>query len=348
MATELNMQYIVDTLVHIAKMPSPPGYTDKVIAFIQGEFDKMGLTTRLLNKGGLIATLPGKNDDEHRTLSGHVDALGAMVKEIKSSGRLKFTQLGGYMFNSVEGEHCTIITGSGKEYTGTILTTKQASHVYGQDAAKLERIEANMEIRLDEVVKSKEDVLALGIGVGDIVALDPRTTVTPSGFIKSRHLDDKASVAVLLGVAKYLTENDLPPARTTHFFITNYEEVGHGATVGTPEKTPEFLAVDMGCIGEGLSCTEFDVSICAKDSSGPYNLELRRQLTELAQQESLPFAVDVYPFYGSDASAALRAGTDVRAALIGPGVDASHAHERTHQSALEATAKLCIGYVLSK
>jgi putative aminopeptidase FrvX len=343
----IDVNYIVQQLVHIATTPSPVGYTGEVIEYLRAEFDKLGLSTRLLNKGGLLATLPGKNESEHRTLSGHVDTLGGMVKEIKSSGRLKLAKIGGYTMNSVEGEHCTVITATGAKFTGTILTTKQSVHVYGPDASKQERSDDNMEIRLDAVVKNKEDVTKLGISVGDYIAFDPRTTVTESGFVKSRHLDDKASVAVLLGVAKYFADNKLSPARTTHFFITNYEETGHGASVGTPPKTTEFMAVDMGCIGEGLSCTEYDVSICAKDSGGPYDYALRQQLIALAEELELPYAVDIYPYYGSDAGAALRAGADVRTALIGPGVDASHAHERTHQSALEATAKLCVAYLLS-
>ena len=343
----IDVSFIVNQLVRIATTPSPVGYTGEVIAYLQAEFNTLGLSTRLLNKGGLLATLLGQNDAEHRTLSGHVDTLGGMVKEIKSSGRLKLAKIGGYTMNSVEGEHCTVIAATGTRFTGTILTTKQSVHVYGPDAGKQERSDDNMEIRLDAVVKSKEDVAKLGISVGDYIAFDPRTTVTESGFVKSRHLDDKASVAVLLGVAKYFADNKLTPARTTHFFVTNFEETGHGASVGTPPKTTEFLAVDMGCIGEGLSCTEYDVSICAKDSGGPYDYALRQHLVALAAELKLPYAVDIYPFYGSDAGAALRAGADVRTALIGPGVDASHAHERTHRSALEATAKLCVAYLLS-
>jgi len=347
MMTKVDTTYIIEQLVRLATSPSPVGYTDELLASISAEFARWGLKTRHLTKGGLIATLEGKNNAEQRTLSGHVDTLGAMVKEIKGSGRLKFAKIGGYTMNSVEGEHCTIITSSEQKYTGTILTTKQSTHVYGQESGKQDRDDDTMEIRLDEVVKSKEDVLRLGIGVGDFVVFDPRTTVTPSGFIKSRHLDDKASVAVLLGVAKYFHEEGLRLPHTTNFFITSYEEIGHGASFGTPTETVEFLAVDMGCIGNGLSCTEFDVSICVKDSGGPYDLALRKKLVTLAEAEELPYALDVYPYYGSDAGAALRAGANVRAALIGPGVDASHAHERTHTQALEATAKLCIAYLLS-
>ncbi len=345
MGKMLDMPYIVDQLVKLCNIPSPTGDTEEIVNYLKGEFEALGLTCQKTNKGGLIATMPGKDDERHRVVAGHVDTLGAMVSEIKSNGRLKFTNLGGYTMHSVEGEYVTITTASGKTYTGTILSTKASSHVFGQEASKLERIPANMEIRIDEKVHSKEDTENLGIAVGDFVSFNTRTEVTPSGFIKSRHLDDKASVAVLLGVAKYYKENNLQPAATTHFFITNYEEVGHGASYGTPPKTTEFIAVDMGCVGNGLGGNEFSVSICAKDSGGPYDLGIRRRLTRLAEANNIPYAVDIFPFYGSDAGPALRAGNDIRAGLIGPGVDASHAYERTHQEALLATGRLLIAYL---
>ncbi|NLY53622.1 MAG: M42 family metallopeptidase [Firmicutes bacterium] len=339
------MPYIIDQLVKLCNTPSPTGDTREIMQYLQEQFENLGLSCRMTNKGALIATLPGKDDERHRVLSGHVDTLGAMVSEIKSNGRLKFTNLGGYMMHSVEGEHVRISTACGRTYTGTVLTTKASTHVYGQEAHKLDRVPANMEIRIDEKVKNKEETKNLGISVGDFIYFDPRTEVTPSGFIKSRHLDDKASVAVMLGVAKYYRDNNLQPAATTHFFITNFEEVGHGASYGTPEKTTEFIAVDMGCVGAGLEGNEFSVSICAKDSGGPYDLGIRRRLVRLAEENNIPYAVDIFPFYGSDAGPALRAGNDIRTGLIGPGVDASHAHERTHQEALLATGRLLIAYL---
>lgn len=345
MGTMLDMSYIMEQLVKLCTTPSPTGDTEQIVEYLKGEFESLGLACQQTNKGGLLATLPGKDDERQRVLSGHVDTLGAMVSEIKSNGRLKFVTLGGYMMQAVEGEHVTITTACGKAYTGTILSTKASTHVYGADAHKLERIPANMEIRLDEKVHNASDTQHLGISVGDFVSFDPRTEITPSGFVKSRHLDDKASVAVMLGVAKYYQESNLQPAATTHFFITNFEEVGHGASYGTPPKTTEFIAVDMGCIGNGLGGNEFSVSICAKDGGGPYDLGIRRRLTGLAEANNIPYAVDIFPFYGSDAGPALRAGNDIRTGLIGPGVDASHAHERTHQEALLATGRLLIAYL---
>lgn len=343
---KVDIDYAVEVLTRLCKTPSPTGNADAAVALLEAEFGKLGIPTRRTNKGALIATVKGRDEKRQRTLSGHVDTLGAMVRELKSNGRLGLAQLGGYMWNAVEGEHCLIETSAGRKFTGTILTTKASTHVYSSEATKLERSQENMEVRVDERVNNRADLEALGIRVGDFVAFDPRTEVTPSGFIKSRHLDDKAGCAALVAAAKFLVENDVTPAATTNFFISNYEEVGHGASGGWPIETTEFIAVDMGCIGAGLNGDEFSVSIAVKDSSGPYSYSLRKRLVELAEAEGISYKLDVFPFYGSDASAALRAGADILAACIGPGVDASHAHERTHRDGLEATAKLCVAYLL--
>ncbi len=343
----IDMDYVTDRLVRLLTTPSPTGFTNAVMNFLEGQFRALGLAPRRTFKGALLVTIPGRDDERQRLLSGHVDTLGAVVKEIKSSGRLRYSALGGVSGNSVEGEYCTIFTDAEATYTGTILTTKASAHVYGEETRKQERTEENMEIRLDVKVRSAEAVRALGIEVGDFVAFDPRTEVTPGGFIKSRHLDDKAGVAAILGAAKCLVDHKLTPTATTHLFISNFEEVGHGAAGGLPEKVREFIAVDMGVVGEGVQADEYCVSIAAKDSSGPYDRELKKRLVALARANGIPYAVDVYPHYGSDASAALRAGAEIRAIVIGPGVDASHAFERTHREGLQATADLLVAYLMS-
>ncbi|SCG83840.1 M20/M25/M40 family peptidase [Proteiniborus sp. DW1] len=344
----VDMQYCINKLVKILKTPSPTGNTRTVMDVVENEFKELSIDTYRTKKGALIATIKGENDNIHRTLSGHIDTLGAMVKEIKGNGRLKITQIGGYSWNTIEGEYCVVETSDGKEYSGTILTTKASTHVHGGETSKIERNENSIEIRLDEKVKSAEDVSKLGISVGDFVFLDPRTTVTESGFIKSRHLDDKAGVAAILAVAKYFKDNNLTPKYTTHFFISNYEEVGHGASASIPEKTAEFIAIDMAAPGDGQTSDEFSVTICAKDSSGPYDLELKNKLVKIAKQNNINYKIDIYPYYGSDASAALRAGWEFKHGLIGPGVDASHSHERTHKDAIENTIKLAINYLLAE
>jgi len=339
------LDYIIKNLEELLKIPSPTGNTKKAVDFVEERFKELGIETRRTNKGALIATIVGKNMEKEVTLSAHVDTLGGMVKEIKGNGRLKITQLGGYVWNTVEGEHVVIETLTGKTYTGTLMTTKASSHVHGEGTKTIERNADNMEIRIDEKVSSKEDVEKLGINVGDFVYFDPRVVVTESGFIKSRHLDDKAGVISLLGIAKHLVENKIIPNYTTNFFISTYEEVGHGAATSIPEKTFEFIAVDMAAPGEGQTSDEFSVTICAKDSSGPYDYELRKRIINLAKENNIDYKVDIYPYYGSDGSAALRAGYDFKVGLIGPGVDASHSFERTHIEAIENTIKLGIAYL---
>lgn len=340
-----NMDYVTDKLVSLLNIPSPTGNTEKAIEFVEKEFKSLGISTYRTNKGALIATIKGENEDKEVTLSGHVDTLGGMVKEIKSNGRIKFTKIGGYVMDTVEGVYVSIENSDEKLYTGTVMTTKASSHVHGQETHEIERNEENLEIRLDEKVLSKEDVEKLGINVGDFVFFDPRVTVTDSGFIKSRHLDDKAGVVSILGIAKYFVDNNIKPKYTTNFFISNYEEVGHGASAAIPEKTFELIAIDMAAPGEGQTSDEYSVTICAKDSSGPYDLELKKRLVNLAKENDLNYKIDIYPHYGSDGSAALRAGYDIKVGLIGPGVDASHSFERTHKEAIENTIKLGILYL---
>lgn len=340
-----NKDYVINSMINLLTTPSPTGDSDKAIELVEIYFKKLNIKTRRTIKNALIATIPGKDDTKHRTLSAHVDTLGGMVKEIKSNGRLKLTQIGGYAWSTIEGEYCTISTQDNGHFTGTILLDKASSHVHGSKVNDTIRSGDNLEVRIDEIVKNKDDVLKLGISVGDFIYFDTRTDYTTSGFVKSRHLDDKACVASLLGIAEYLMENSIVPTYTTHFFISNYEEVGHGSSASIPEKTFEFLAVDMAAPGEGQESSEYAVTICAKDSSGPYDLELRRRLTNLAKENDINYKIDIYPFYGSDASAALRAGYEIKHGLIGPGVDASHSFERLHEDSVEATIKLGILYI---
>ena len=341
----INLDYTIEKMVALLKIPSPSGDTEKAISFVENEFKELGISTMKTIKGALIGTIVGENDDIHRTLSAHVDTLGAMVKEIKSDGRLKLTQVGGYDWNSVEGEHCTVETMGSKSFSGTILHEKSSTHVYGAKSADSKREMDTMEVRLDERVKEADDTKKLGINVGDFVYFDPRTTVTETGFVKSRHLDDKACVACILGIIKYLKDNNIKPKYTTHFFISNFEEVGHGSSASIPPKTTEFLAIDMAAPGDGQESDEYSVTICAKDSTGPYDLEMKNRLVRLAKEANLDYKIDIYPYYGSDASAALRAGWEIKHGLIGPGVDASHSHERLHKDSVTDTIKLGILYL---
>ena len=343
---KLDREYMVRILELLLQIPSPSGYCMQIMSLIQDEAAKLGYQVEMTPKGNGIITIPGTNSSTSDVIgiSAHVDTLGAMVRSIKSSGTVRFTPIGGYAMQTVESEYCLIHTRDGRSYEGTVLSTKPSVHVYS-DARDWKREEANMEIRLDELVRTKEDVIKLGIAVGDFISWDPRTRILQNGWVKSRHLDDKASVAALFGLLEWLKREGTAPARTIKLIISTYEEVGHGASY-IPSDITELIAVDMGAIGDDLSTTEHDVSICAKDSSGPYDYIMTSKLINLAKREKIPHAVDIYPYYGSDASAALRGGSNIRAALIGPGVHASHSMERTHTDAIVNTAALLLAYVL--
>lgn len=331
-------------LNNILKIPSPTGFTHNIMDYIKEELHLLNVFYYNTNKGAVVAKIDGENKEYIRTFSCHVDTLGAMVKEIKTSGTLSLSPLGGFMMNSIEGENCIIETLEGKRFSGTVQTIKPSVHIHS-DAGDLKRELSNMEIVLDEKVKTKEDVENLGVNVGDFIAFDPRTKFTDNGFIKSRHLDDKASTAIFLYAIKYITENNITLPYSVNFLFTNYEEVGHGGS-SIPEDTKEFIAVDMGAPGIGQNSSEYSVCICAKDSSGPYDLDLRKKLTTLCKNKNINYKTDIYPHYGSDASAALKAGFDIKTALIGTGVYASHGYERTHMDGILSTLDLIINYCM--
>jgi len=338
---------ITEILEQLVSIPSPSGYTDECIHFCENFLKSAGVSTKVTQKGALIATIEGENTNQHRLLTAHVDTLGAMVKEVKPDGTLKLSMIGGFRWNSVEGEYCHVHTASGEAYSGTILMHQTSVHVY-KNGGEAKRNDENIEVRIDAEVHNQDDVRELGIEVGDFVSFDPRFQTTDTGFVKSRFLDDKASVAILLQLIVQLKQEGVSLPHTTHFYISNNEEIGYGGNASIPEETIEYLAVDMGAIGDGQTTTEYVVSICAKDSSGPYHYLLRQHLVKLAQKENVDYEIDIYPYYGSDASAAIRSGADVKHALIGPGIDASHAFERTHQRSLEHTYNLLHAYVQSR
>lgn len=335
-----------DLIKQLVSIPSPSGNTGQVIKFVEDLLKDLQVETKRNRKGGLIATLPGKNNAEHRMLTAHVDTLGAMVKEVKDNGRLRLDLIGGFKYNAIEGEYCEIQTSSGKVYTGTILMHQTSVHVY-KNAGDAKRNQENMEVRIDAKVENEKDIRALGIEVGDFVSFDPRVQQTENGFIKSRHLDDKASVAILLQLIKRVKEEKITLPYTTHFLISNNEEIGYGGNSNISPETVEYLAVDMGAMGDGQSTDEYTVSICVKDASGPYHYGLRKHLVELAESNHVGYKLDIYPYYGSDASAAIGSGYDIIHGLIGPGIDSSHAYERTHETSLNYTEKLLYYYVLS-
>ena len=334
-----HMNFIKEQLYTLTSIPSPSSFTTKVTDYLLSELSSLGYSPERSNKGNVFVTLGGSGSP--LVLAAHVDTLGAMVRSIKENGRLRPTTIGGHQWSTADGENCTIHTRDGRVYTGVVLNKEPSSHVADQ---KTELIEENMEILLDENVASDQDTLALGIQTGDIIAMDPRTVVTESGYIKSRFLDDKLSAAILLGLARAVREDAWKLNRKVSLLFTVYEEVGHGGSV-LPDDTEEMISVDMGCVGSDLGCTERMVSICAKDSGGPYNYDLIADLSNLAKEKKLDYAIDVYPHYGSDVETTLRAGYDIRHGLIGPGVYASHNYERSHMDGVRNTFELLKAYI---
>ncbi len=340
----IDTDYLTTFLVGLLNIPSPTGDTERAIAYTESALRELGLETRRTVKGALVATLEGQAATEPRAVTAHLDTLGAMVKEIKSNGRLSLSQIGGYAWNAIEGEGVTIAAEGRGMVRGSVQLVKASSHVHGAAVGETKREAGTLEVRLDARTGSATDTTALGIAVGDFVYLDPRVEQA-SGFIRSRHLDDKAGVACVLAAVKALQSSGQAPAQRTTVHISNYEEVGHGAAGGFPSDIAELLTVDMAAIGEGQTSDEFHCTLCVKDSGGPYHSALNRKIRNLARDNGIALRTDIYPYYGSDGEALWRAGADVRVALIGPGVDASHSYERTHTEALVDTAKL-IGYYL--
>ncbi len=344
----LPLDETTDFLVDLLNTPSPTGYTseamDKVaMAFAALEIPDMGI--EITPKGALLVRLPGHASSTRRGLTAHVDTLGLMVREIKADGRLKTINIGGIMWGGIEMEGVTIRTHDNRRYRGTVVPCNPSGHV-NRNIHTAERNADTMEVRLDARTRSAEETRALGIEVGDYIFVDSRVEVSDTGFIRGRHLDDKAGVAAIYGALKALKADNLKPAQDTAILIVNYEEVGHGGAAGWPYELHELVAVDMGAIGESQNSDEFSVSICIKDGGGPYHFHLTNKLRRLAETHDITYKPDIYLYYASDGTAYWRAGGGGRVALIGPGVDCSHAYERTHQDALANTMHLIARYLL--
>ena len=338
------VEFAVEKTMELLSIDSPSGYTDAAAEACLAAFRALGCEAWRTGKGGVVADLGGADEDDGLWLEAHLDTLGGMVSEIKGNGRLRISPLGGLNPNNAEAENCRIVTKFNGVYEGTLQLDNASIHV-NRDYSDTVRKFSCMEVVLDEDVKTADDTKKLGISAGDIVCFDPRSRITEKGYIKSRFLDDKLSVGILLGLAKYLHDEGITPKRKVYAHVTVYEEVGHGGSASVPAGVTEAISVDMGCVGDGLSCTEKQVSICAKDSGGPYSYDVVKKLIAAAQREGADYAVDVYPRYGSDVEATLRAGYDIRHGLIGAGVYASHGYERSHKDGVKNTLLVLKGYL---
>ncbi len=343
-------EYLIEFLTRLLNTPSPTGFASAAIDLVEQEAAKYpGVQIERTKKGALLLTLQSNNSSgtgPKRALTAHVDTLGAMVRQVKPSGRLELSNVGGFAWGSIEGENCLVNTRNNGTFRGSLLPHEASVHVY-DNVRDGKRDRQTMEVRLDERVTNAEETRNLGIEVGDFVSFDARVEVI-NGFVKSRHLDDKACVAVILASIKALHEAKLTPAVDTCFLISNFEEVGHGGSSDLPDSLDELIALDMAAIGDGQASDEYHASICVKDAGGPYHHELSNKLRDLASSFDIPIKVDIYVNYGSDATAYWRAGGNAAVALIGPGVDSSHHYERTHTDALVDTTKWVLAYLLSE
>jgi len=342
---KIYLDYTLDVLKRLLACDSPTGFTKFAADFCIAEFKALGYEAKLTNKGGVMCDLGGTDSENGLLLSAHIDTLGAMVHSVKGNGRIKM-YTDGLNANNIETETVRVYARDGKAYTGTVQLNNASVHVNGSYSST-QRTYDTLEVLLDLDVSSADEVKKLGIDTGCFVCADPRTVVTDSGYIKSRYLDDKLSVAIILGFAKYLKDENITPARRLYTHFTVYEEIGHGAAGLMPSGVTEILGIDMGCVGDGVSCTEKQVSICARDASGPYNYEMVSRLIRLAEENSIGHAVDIYPHYSSDCSVAVKI-YDVRHALIGAGVYASHGYERSHIDGLANTFELAKAYALAE
>lgn len=340
--TDRAIQLTLDLLA----IPSVSGDCEKVLKRVEEKLAALGLSSERTHKGAVLACWEGQDDERQRVVTAHVDTLGAVVRHIKKNGRLRLYPIGGFDWRSFEGENCTVHTLEGKEYRGTLLPDKAARHAFPPEAHNEAHTLDNVEVRLDVLTESRESTEALGINPGDIVSFDPRSEVTDTGFIKSRFLDDKLGVALVLAAIKALKEQGASLPHTTHFYFSNYEEIGHG-TPAIPPKTAEVAAIDIGVVSEGCASSEHAVTVLSRDGVMPYDRRGVRQLKALAEKENIPYRIDAYQNYGSDASVCVRSGKDIRALCFGPGAEATHNYERTHRDSVKASLQLLKTYLLS-
>ncbi len=344
---KIDTPYMVNFLVDLLNIPSPTGFAEPAVAYVEKELIQYKqLKLSRTRKGALLIKWEVKNDLPPVALTAHVDTLGAVVKEIKSNGRLKLSRVGGIQWPSVETEGVWIFASKGEKIRGSVLIDTASGHIYSADRSETPRNDDHMEVRLDARTSSEKETRELGINIGDCVAFDPRVEVT-NGFIRSRFLDDKACVTNIVAAIKSMAEAGQSPARSVYFLISNYEEVGHGAAAGIPSEVVELVTVDMAVVGPGQESDEFHATLCIKDSGGPYHEGLNNKLRTLAEKHDIPYKTDVYPHYGSDGEAFWRAGADVAVSLIGPGIDASHNYERAHTDGLIAVTNWILAYLLS-
>jgi len=344
---DLDLDWMKEVLLELLRIPSPAGRTDVVMQRVGERLEEIGLPFELTRRGAMIASLPGNGDGElNRAVVVHTDTIGCMVRELKPNGRLSIVPIGSHSARFSEGTRVMIFSDDIEHsYTGTVLPTKASGHAYG-DAIDTHPIGwDHVEVRLDEKAHDAQDLADLGLAVGDFVAQVAYPIITRAGFVNSRHLDDKAGVAAVLTAFKALVDSGTQLEVGVRLLITISEEVGHGASSGISHDIAELLSIDAAVVAEGQTTTETGVTVAMQDMHGPFDYHLTRRLCALAEANGIEVNRDVFRYYRSDVAAALEAGAETRAALLGFGVDATHGHERTHLDSMVATARLLALYL---
>lgn len=343
----IDRDYLIATLQELLAIPSPSGMTDAAVALVCQKLDEIGIPFELTRRGAIRADLIGSRASPDRAIVSHLDTLGAMVKGFRPNGRLEVVPIGTWSARFAEGARVTVFSDGGRVFRGTVLPLKASGHTYNEEIDTQPVCWTNLELRLDERVHRAEDAMALGVNIGDTIAIDTGTEFLDNGFVNSRHLDDKAGVAAMLAAAQAAQRQDLRLPLDCHLLFTISEEVGVGASHVLHGDVAEMVSIDNGTIAPGQNTSEYGVTIAMKDSSGPFDWHLTRSLISLCDTFGVTYRRDVFRYYRSDAAAALEAGNDIRTALLCFALDASHGYERTHLDSLESLARLLALYMQS-
>ncbi|MCC6009085.1 MAG: osmoprotectant NAGGN system M42 family peptidase [Rhodobacteraceae bacterium] len=343
----IDIDYLREQLAALLAIPSPTGYTDTVVRHVCGELEAMGVAFDLTRRGAVRARLPGDSPRGARAIVSHLDTLGAQVRMLKDNGRLAMVPIGTWSARFAEGARVTVFSERGT-FRGTILPQKASGHAFGDGVDDAPIGWDHVELRVDALARNRAELERLGIEVGDTVAIDPQPEFLDNGFIVSRHLDNKAGVALMLAALRTLLRSGRRPPVDLFWLFTIAEEVGHGAAAVLLPDIASMVTVDNGTSAPGQNSSEFGVTVSMADQSGPFDFHLTRKLVDLCRRHEIMFRKDVFRYYRSDSASAIEAGADVRTALVTFGVDASHGYERIHMHALRSLSELLVAYGLSE
>ena len=342
----IDMAYLKGVLSELLCIPSPSGFTDQVVLFVSRELERLGITYELTRRGAIRADLPGRQYSPDRAVVSHLDTLGAMVKNLKPNGRLELVMIGHWSSRFAEGARVTLFTDD-SAYRGTILPLKASGHTFNREIDTQPVSWDHVELRIDAQADSLADLQKLGVNIGDYVAIDPQPEFLETGYIVSRHLDNKAGAATMLAAAKAVIDGKMELPMDCHLLFTISEEVGSGASAVLHGDVAELVSIDNGTTAAGQNSRETGVTIAMKDQTGPFDYHLTHKLIGLAKDHGIPHQRDIFRYYRCDGTSAVEAGNDIRTALLTFGIDASHGYERIHESALENLAELIALYMQS-